>query len=256
MTVRLLALHGFGGTFGGARGMDVLARLEEGLAARGVSVSITAPRAPHSVGDGRVAWLAGDQAPLGRYVGFAVNDLRIERDGPDAVQQPLSLEDLPVTDDDAWHGVEGVEASLELLERSWAASGGFDVLLGFSQGAMTAAMLIERLRRAGGPQPRCAVLVSGFMRPRPLATAQSWPPGSSIATPSLHVIGLEDTVVANCRSEELMALFDMPSVWRHSLIGHPAGYGGHVVPWDDPFLDALAAFVRRHAVRDAVPVCE
>jgi hypothetical protein len=245
----MLALHGFGGTFGCAEGVDALVAIESGLAAWGVRLSVSAPRAPHSVGDGRVAWLAGDQAPLGRYVGFANNDSRIERDGPDVVQQPLSAADLPDAAGVTWHGVCGVAASIEVLERAWEAAGGYDVLLGFSQGAMTAAMLCERLKRSGTP-PQCVVLVSGFAMPLPSATVSGWwPPPAGLCVPSLHVIGLADTVVANCRSEELAALFDRPRVWRHSLIGHPRGYGGHVVPWSDSFLEELAAFVQEHCVR-------
>ena len=60
---------------------------------------------------------------------------------------------------------------------------------------------------------------------------------------SLHVIGERDTVVAPCRSEELLAAFVGPSVHRHDLVGEPAAMGGHVVPWDAPFYVSVAALL-------------
>ena len=167
INVRLLALHGFGGTFGSTAGCSTLEDIRNALAARGIECDIVAPKAPNATVHGP-AWLAGDQTALGEMVGFAVTDAILAREGKDSgTPRPLLPSDLPAVDPacpvaNIWHGVagfevsivtrvnararDGVKVSLESLELEWS-GGGFDGVLGFSQGAMTAAMLCAHLER-------------------------------------------------------------------------------------------------------------
>ena len=90
--------------------------------------------------------------------------------------------------------------------------------------------------------------ISSFVTRQPtgasgcLATPERGSRGSR--TPSLHVIGIKDTVVAPCRSEELLDAFAAPAVHRHELVGAPRAMGGHVLPWDPPFHQRVASLIR------------
>eukprot|EP00929_Paragymnodinium_shiwhaense_P000700 TRINITY_DN100933_c0_g1_i1.p1 TRINITY_DN100933_c0_g1~~TRINITY_DN100933_c0_g1_i1.p1 ORF type:complete len:384 (+),score=46.35 TRINITY_DN100933_c0_g1_i1:31-1152(+) len=75
--LKILALHGFGGTFGNDEHCDAFTtRMQNALhnSLQGREVSIRAPLAPNRVFDAYPAWLAGDQAPLGLVAGFAHSD--------------------------------------------------------------------------------------------------------------------------------------------------------------------------------------
>ena len=156
-----------------------------------------------------------------------------------------------------WRASEWFAPSLAALERSWAEAADrglpFDGVLGFSQGAFTAALLCAHLRekRPELPQPKFAVLCCGFMRPWPPQAQPWWPPAAGgLATPSLHATGREDAVVARVRSDELAALFRDAERVEHSCRGHPAAHRGHVVPWrghpdGEAFFDRVEALVRR-----------
>mmetsp|Transcript_49046 Transcript_49046/g.157781 ORF Transcript_49046/g.157781 Transcript_49046/m.157781 type:complete len:305 (-) Transcript_49046:330-1244(-) len=254
MTVRILAIHGYGGTFGCALGCDALTGLKDGLGSRGLEVEFSAPRSPHATDDGTgVAWLAGDQRAAGKVVGFTLMDEVFTREGcvNTKTPQPLTAADLPALseEDNIWEGLRGFESSLDLLVREWE-GGAFDGLLGFSQGTLMASLLCAHLREARSDlrQPKFIILCAGFMRPWPAAAGAWWPPCPLLDVPSLHVVGERDTIVANCRSEELCGVYAKSVEFRHRLVGHPPGFGGHVVPWPgDPegeaFLDALKAFL-------------
>lgn len=246
---RILALHGYPGTIGCKAGVDPLAALRAGLEAHGVVADIVAPMAPNRTQDGTgVAWIAGDQQQAGKVVGFGrLAELMAER-GMDSELPPLDESSLPplTEEDNIWHGAAGLERSMAKLERMWA-SERFDGILGFSQGALTAAIFSSYLREQMPrlPQPRFTILCGGFLRPYPLSTERWWPPKPELELSSLHVIGRADTVVAPCRSQELTSAFVGAAVHYHSLIGDPRAYGGHVLPWDDEFYTVAAEFVKR-----------
>ena len=263
--IRLLALHGFGGTFGSKAGLDVVQDLRAGLAERGVVVEIVAPKAPNQTPYGE-AWLAGDQIQLGQMVGFVQTDLVVAVEGLQTeCTRPLAEADLPLRapwhatshSDNVWHASKGFAASLAFLERLWgeAAAEGrpFDGVLGFSQGAFTAGLLCAHLQnnRPELVPPRFVVCCCGLMRPWPPQAQAWWPPAvGALTTPSLHATGQEDTVVARVRSEELARLFSGAERFEHHLRGHPAAYRGHVVPWRShqegaAFFDKLAALAYR-----------
>ena len=251
MKLRLLALHGFPGTFLAAKGVDPLAALRAGLLARGIDAQIDAPRAPTATdSEGGVAWIAGDQSAAGRLVGFGLRSWEMLEDQsqltPESLR-PFTHADLPpvALGEEVWHGAEGFAASLEMLDLLWRQEP-YDAILGFSQGALMASLLAAHLveKRGEVQPPRGLVLCGGFRLPYPAEAKSLWPPSTPLRVPSLHIIGVQDTVVAPCRSEELMSEFDRPEVWRHELIGEPRAYGGHVVPWDSAFHDRLARFLR------------
>ena len=119
--------------------------------------------------------------------------------------------------------------------------------ISLATGALTAALLVAFLRDkddANLPPPRFAILCGGFQRPWPAEVTSFWPPRAPLRTPSLHVIGIKDTVVAPCRSEELLDAFAAPAVHRHELVGAPRAMGGHVLPWDPPFHQRVASLIR------------
>ena len=121
----------------------------------------------------------------------------------------------------------------------------FDAILGFSQGALTAATFVAHLQANDLPLPRAAILCGGFRIPFPIEAAPFWPPREPLRVPSLHVIGVRDTVVAPCRSEELVRDFADAETHTHELIGSPRAYAGHVLPWDGAFHDRVATLLHR-----------
>ncbi|XP_061659947.1 esterase OVCA2 [Syngnathoides biaculeatus] len=112
---------------------------------------------------------------------------------------------------------ESVAAVLQAVRRD----GPFDGILGFSQGAALAAMLCALQESGRKPDLafRFAVLVAGFRS----GCAQHLSFYSApLATPSLHVLGLDDGVIPADMSRDLLPVFRDPHVLTHP--------GGHFVP--------------------------
>ena len=65
---KLLALHGFGGTFGGTH--DTILDIKSALATRSIAVEIVVPRAPNVTEHGE-AWIAGDQTAWEKWLGLS-----------------------------------------------------------------------------------------------------------------------------------------------------------------------------------------
>ena len=132
---------------------------------------------------------------------------------------------------------DGWAASRAQLVAAWRAEGGggFDGILGFSQGAAVAAMLCAEVR------PRFAVLVAGFV-PRDPEAAGALLAGVE-GVPSLHVIGRSDAIVETERSRALAALFAGADVVEHD--------GGHMLPSDAGVRRRVAAFLG--GLDDAAP---
>ena len=120
---------------------------------------------------------------------------------------------------------EGDEVAITQVEAAWA-SGNYDALLGFSQGAMLAAVVSARgLVGQGVVLPRCIVLL-GSALPKPyeqLLKEASLVGAQSIA--SLHCLSKSDTInppelgewVADCFAPGANTL------WHE---------GGHIIPGD------------------------
>lgn len=115
----------------------------------------------------------------------------------------------------------GLDESVATVREAVRELGPFDGILGFSQGAALVAMLCSL--QAQQPEAplgfRFAVLVAGF---RSACEAHRGFYDSPLSIPSLHVFGLEDRVIPDAMSRELLPTFQDPQVMTHA--------GGHFVP--------------------------
>ncbi|KAL2173905.1 serine hydrolase-domain-containing protein [Thermothelomyces heterothallicus CBS 202.75] len=135
--------------------------------------------------------------------------------------------------------------------------GGVDGVIGFSQGGCMAGMLasalepvhkprtaaeraherwLETVREANGGRPLKFVVVYGGFRAAPLEL--EWLYNPKISTPTMHWIGSLDTVVGEERSMGLANRCVNPVV-----LNHP---GGHFVPIDPKYVNALVSFIHQH----------
>ena len=138
----------------------------------------------------------------------------------------------------------GVDESVARIRAEIAAHGPFDGLLGFSQGAtMTAVM--AHLTEGETPAPfRFVMCFCGF-QPRddvlaPALAARA-ADGPKIAIPSMHVLGLKDTLIVPERARALAAAFADPIVIESPDSGHFIPTGGDFKAKYRAFLDEQAA---------------
>jgi dienelactone hydrolase len=141
---------------------------------------------------------------------------------------------LAVGDFGWWHATEdaggvhyrGLTRSREAL----AAYGSFDGVLGFSQGAALAALLV-----AVPTTLRFAIIIGGFAirDPRHAAVFEA---AGAISVRSLHVIGRLDAIVAPQASHFLASRFRAPTIAEHD--------GGHVIAATDAVRGAALAFLQ------------
>ncbi len=161
---------------------------------------------------------------------------------------------------------EGLEKGMEAIARCIQEKGPFEGVVGFSQGAAAAAMVasllegaprLEAFRRAereGGMEYpssflagdgegeafvqgplKFAVCYSGFRAPGALYRGFYEP---EIRTKVLHVLGQVDVVVDEVRGRELVRVCEGG---EGNVVVHP---GGHFVPSQKPWLDAVVGFVK------------
>ncbi|KAI9316561.1 serine hydrolase FSH [Obelidium mucronatum] len=136
-------------------------------------------------------------------------------------------------------GQVGYKESIQLLKKIWIEQGPFDGILGFSQGAAMAPLLLSELAFASTVNdatpyilPRFMIIVSGFVSSAVTGMADApdqesvlnlWPQGK-IPVPAMHVIGLGDAWVLPSESHRLVERFvEGVSV----VIEHE---GGHYIP--------------------------
>lgn len=136
----------------------------------------------------------------------------------------------------------GVDEALEVLKRELNAHRP-DALLGFSQGATAAALLLAALTRdgqgSGQHVPRFAILVGGFVpRDENVAALLS---ASPPRVPTLFISGEDDQLVPPERSRALMACFG----GHTELLLHPGGH--HVPSLKGEMKAAVFAFIEKHA---------
>lgn len=131
--------------------------------------------------------------------------------------EPQEEADVDLTRRAWWRGFsvpyDGFSKSRDILSELWERER-FDGVLGFSQGAAVAGMLAAEFR------PRFAILISGFV-PKDEEVAAGLLAGVE-GVPSLHVIGLADTIMLPERSRALAACFAGATVAEHE--------GGHMIP--------------------------
>nr|XP_001394926.2 dihydrofolate reductase [Aspergillus niger CBS 513.88] len=149
---------------------------------------------------------------------------------------------------------------LETIANVIKTEGPFDGVVGFSQGAAMAAIVAallepgreevmnkfasegsvvwwENVRSVGQAPLKFAVCYSGFRAPGP--RYRGFYEGG-VKTPVLHVLGSLDAVVDEGRSKALVEVCDAKDV-EGRVVVHP---GGHFVPAQRPYLDAVVGFVR------------
>eukprot|EP00931_Biecheleriopsis_adriatica_P048055 TRINITY_DN27754_c0_g1_i2.p2 TRINITY_DN27754_c0_g1~~TRINITY_DN27754_c0_g1_i2.p2 ORF type:complete len:215 (+),score=43.87 TRINITY_DN27754_c0_g1_i2:58-702(+) len=128
----------------------------------------------------------------------------------------------------------GDDVAISKVESAWAERGPFDVLLGFSQGAMLSAMVIARGALGdGNVKPRGAVLM-GAATPKPHEELLRRFGDSAGEKPlSLHCLSREDTINPSEMGEWVASCFG-PGAQIH---WHASG---HVTPGDKGESDAEA----------------
>ncbi|XP_022594658.1 esterase OVCA2 [Seriola dumerili] len=130
----------------------------------------------------------------------------------------------------------GIEESVSFVREALKAQGPFDGILGFSQGAAFVAMLCSLQEQKLEPEFnfRFAILVAGF--PSACKEHQKFY-NTSLQIPSLHVFGLEDRVIPDNMSRELLPSFQDPQVLTHP--------GGHFVPAASAHRQTYQDFLKR-----------
>ena len=178
---------------------------------------------------------------------------------------------------------EGLEKTLDVVADCIRNEGPFDGAIGFSQGAAAAAMIASLLEGAGRrrafderssqatkqetPYPKSflsddtehqgneaesfiqpplkfAVCYSGFRAPENGRYSAFYDP--KIKTPVLHVQGQVDVVVDEARSQ---ALIEVCEGGPDRVVIHP---GGHFVPSQKPWLDAVVGFIKTRMGEGAI----
>ncbi|XP_068187666.1 esterase OVCA2 [Antennarius striatus] len=115
----------------------------------------------------------------------------------------------------------GLDESVTVVRDALKAQGPFDGILGFSQGGAFVAMLCSLQEQKLEPEFnfRFAILIAGF---RSACEEHMAFYNAPLQIPSLHVFGLEDRVIPDNMSRELLPSFQDPEVLTHP--------GGHFVP--------------------------
>lgn len=156
----------------------------------------------------------------------------------------------------------GIEEGLSVVADTLSKEGPFDGVMGFSQGAALAAMVTSMLEGESRkeafkaaqsksklaisyPQPfarlthpplKFCVLYAGFVAPGDRYTAFYEP---TISTPTCHFIGSLDTLVEEARTDRLIEVTGGEA--GITKVVHP---GGHFVPNNRQYLDAVVAFIK------------
>lgn len=128
----------------------------------------------------------------------------------------------------------GWRESLDFLKQRWPKQGPVG-LLGFSQGAMVAATVAAMAQRGEMETPAYVILVAGAV---PRATDLVPYFARPISVPSLHVVGLQDSLMAAAPYRSLER-FDEGS---RELVEWP---GTHTVPRSGEAADRIVEFVSR-----------
>jgi predicted esterase len=142
-----------------------------------------------------------------------------------------------------WHeGFTGWEATRDWVAELTAGEH-FDGVIGFSQGAALAGLLLATQEAAGdaaGNTPLAfgfgfGVMIGGFTSEEPRHAALL---RRKLATRSLHVTGSADGIVPMRDSLRLAERFADPVIVKHG--------GGHVIPTDPRVLGRIVEFVDQH----------
>ena len=144
-----------------------------------------------------------------------------------------------------WHeGFTGWEATRDWIAELTAGEH-FDGVIGFSQGAALAGLLLATQEAAGDAAGKTAhafgfgfgfgVMIGGFTSEEPRHAPLL---RRKLTTPSLHVTGRADGIVPMRDSLRLAERFADPVIVEHG--------GGHVIPTDPRALARIVEFVDQH----------
>ncbi|XP_062289358.1 esterase OVCA2 [Scomber scombrus] len=130
----------------------------------------------------------------------------------------------------------GLDESVTAVIEAVKGQGPFDGILGFSQGAAFVAMLCSLQEQKLEPEFcfHFAILVAGF---RSACKEHQQFYDGPVQIPSLHVFGLEDRVIPDNMSRELLPSFQDPQVLTHP--------GGHFVPAASAHRQTYQDFLKR-----------
>ncbi|KAG2171507.1 hypothetical protein INT43_008233 [Umbelopsis isabellina] len=165
-----------------------------------------------------------------------------------AAEQDVSEELMPYAwffgrkDDDKY---QGFEESIEFLRDVMIKQGPFDGVFGFSQGAAMAALLCGMLENRDvlpglipadfNHEPfRFAIICAGFLS---RATDHQPLVEKIVQSPSFHIIGELDTLVAPERMSALAEKFHQPYIFKHA--------GGHFVPTNAASRNTLKEWISK-----------
>lgn len=137
-----------------------------------------------------------------------------------------------------WH-YDHCDESLEYLHHVWEEHGGFDGIVGFSQGGAIAALFAAMMVRRGSP-PRFIICISGIKVRDGRFDAYY----KAIADlPSAHIVGQHDPV--KILTNRLVKCFASPVVLTHDR--------GHVVPRLHPDMSTtLKNFIAMHGMSSRI----
>lgn len=130
----------------------------------------------------------------------------------------------------------GIDESVAAVREAVREQGPFDGVLGFSQGAALVAMLCSLQERGLEPDFnfRFAVIVAGF---RSACQEHQVFYSAPLQIPSMHVFGLEDRVIPDNMSRDLLLTFQEPVVLIHP--------GGHFIPATAAHRESYQNFLKR-----------
>jgi len=132
----------------------------------------------------------------------------------------------------------GYDSSIKFIDDYVNTKGQFDGLLGFSQGASLAHLLLARCSKKGdlqiGPCFKFVILFSAF---KSLSNVHGPLMEQTINTPSFHVCGLSDEIVNYKRSEDLAERFTDAVIINHQT--------GHCIPPVNTFKHELLKFINK-----------
>ncbi|KAI8373181.1 serine hydrolase FSH [Radiomyces spectabilis] len=181
-----------------------------------------------------------------RYTSEAMREAAADANAPEESKpfgwwQPTS--DNVLTPDGYY---QGFKESLQHVKNILIKDGPFDAIFGFSQGACLAAIVTELLENKAvmpelmspdfaHPPFRFAIICAGFKPLTQEATQKVF--SEKIKTPSLHMLGEQDTLITPERAILLAEAFENPAILKHA--------GGHVVPSNAPSRNELVAFVSK-----------
>lgn len=123
-----------------------------------------------------------------------------------------------------WWTSDDPELSYDYLSEIWETQGPFDGVLGFSQGATCAALILDRFPFHFG------IFIAGAIPPSGLSS-------DYFALPSLHIMGESDEIISLERSKALADRFEMRQVIIHA--------GGHYIPTQKEIREEIKTFVNK-----------